>query len=322
MLLAPAAGKLWPGARRGSTTRGPAAAGALRPPTIPTASLERTPDLVTELLGRLNGTSPEVKRALWRAWYELLASRYRQPEWTFMNYGYAPLASEAVEALEERDEKDRYPLALYRHLIGEVDLQGAAVLEVGSGRGGGCSYVARYRQPTSLVGIDFSRQAVAFCHRTHRIAGLSFRQGDAEALPCGDGEFDAVLNVESSHCYRSMPAFAGQVMRVLKPGGLFLWADLGPPDWLTQARRHFREAGLVTAREARITPNVLQALDLMHDERAEMIRRLVPRPVAGPFGDFAGLRGTRVYTALRAGTVEYISCVLRKPGETGVSSPD
>ena len=28
------------------------------------------------------------KRLLWRGWYQFLAARYRDPRWTFMNYGY------------------------------------------------------------------------------------------------------------------------------------------------------------------------------------------------------------------------------------------
>ncbi|QDU31359.1 Phthiotriol/phenolphthiotriol dimycocerosates methyltransferase [Anatilimnocola aggregata] len=56
--------------------------------------------------------------------------------------------------------------------------------------------------------------------------GLSFVVGDAENLPFEDDTFDAVVNVESSHCYRSDPAFLAQVRRVLRTGGHVLFADL------------------------------------------------------------------------------------------------
>ena len=36
---------------------------------------------------------------------------------------------------------------------------------------------------------------------------------------------DVVLNVESSHCYGSMPRFLAEVRRVLEPRGYFLHAD-------------------------------------------------------------------------------------------------
>jgi SAM-dependent methyltransferase len=38
--------------------------------------------------------------------------------------------------------------------------------------------------------------------------------------------FDAVINVEASHCYPSLPRFLAEVARVLRPGGHFLYADV------------------------------------------------------------------------------------------------
>jgi len=46
-----------------------------------------------------------------------------------------------------------------------ADIHGCDVLKVGSGRGGGYSYVMWYLGPTSVVGADFSAEAVRFCHR-------------------------------------------------------------------------------------------------------------------------------------------------------------
>jgi hypothetical protein len=51
--------------------------------------------MVGEFLSRLSSRSPGLRRALWRGWYNLLAGRYRQSGWTFMNYGYAPLGAAA-----------------------------------------------------------------------------------------------------------------------------------------------------------------------------------------------------------------------------------
>ena len=130
------------------------------------------------------------------------------------------------------------------------------------GRGGGCAYLARYRQPAAVLGIDISPRAIAFCRRIHLVPGLSFRPGDAEALPCPAEAFDVVLNVESSHCYGSMPTFLNEVFRVLVPGGYFLWADLGsavPRTWmkapscLCRDRRKSR----VLASSGRSQPKVL-----------------------------------------------------------------
>jgi SAM-dependent methyltransferase len=37
---------------------------------------------------------------------------------------------------------------------------------------------------------------------------------------------DAVVNIESSHCYESMDTFLSEACRVLRPGGRFFFADL------------------------------------------------------------------------------------------------
>jgi fatty-acid O-methyltransferase len=59
-------------------------------------------------------------------------------------------------------------------------------------------------------------------------AGLDFVQGDAQNLHFPDQSFDAVINVEGSHIYPNFERFLGEVARVLRPGGHFLYADFRP----------------------------------------------------------------------------------------------
>ena len=54
------------------------------------------------LLARAVGLATRTargKRLLWRTWYQFLAARYRDPRWTFMNYGYRP--QEGEDALRQ-----------------------------------------------------------------------------------------------------------------------------------------------------------------------------------------------------------------------------
>jgi len=272
--------------------------------------------MLTRILGSAVAASPALKRILWRRWYQFLARGYQQTDWTFMNYGYADTDErEGSLILEVADEPDRYSIQLYHAVVAAVDVRDREVLEVGSGRGGGCSYVARYLQPKRILGIDYSENAVALSRKLHAAAAprLSFQQGDAEALPCEANTFDAVVNVESSHCYGSMERFLGEVSRVLRPGGYFVWADMCQPGQREATREQFRNAGLEMRQEIAITPNVLRALDAVSERKKETIRRQVPKYLLGSFQDFAGVPGTRVYEALRAGEVEYLRCVLQKP---------
>ena len=164
-----------------------------------------------------------------------------------------------------------------------------------------------------MIGVDFSEAAVAFSEKRHSLPNLSFKQGDAESLPFPDATFDAILNVESSHCYGSMEKFLSEVHRALKPGGYFLWTDMRPHAEREAVRAQFRAAGFEMRQETNITPNVVLALDQVKDRKQSTISKYVPKYLMPTFEDFAGVPGTRVYESLKRGDVEYWRCAMRKP---------
>jgi len=256
--------------------------------------------------------TPWVKRLLWRSVYDFLARRYRDQRWTFMNYGYRPPHDKASVALAPEDEPDRSCIELYGLVAGAVDLTGGELLEVGSGRGGGASFVARYLRPRRLVGIDVSHEVVALCRSRHAVPGLSFEVGDAEHLNFADASFDAVLNIESSHCYGDRDAFLAEVRRVLRPGGYFLYADFRPRAELQSWRDQLLASGLRPVIEQDITQGVVAALDADDQAKRDLIRTLVARPLLRMFSQFAALRGTFRYDQLRSGALIYRAFVLQK----------
>src|SRR4051812_6746554 len=119
--------------------------------------------MFTRLLLFLCDVSPLLRRGLWRWWYGRLARRIATGSWTFMNYGFLSSESENAKSLQlqPEDEPDRLCIQLYERITSPALLKGAQVLEVGSGRGGGASYLARYLQPAKIIGVDFSPDAVA-----------------------------------------------------------------------------------------------------------------------------------------------------------------
>ena len=228
-----------------------------------------------------------------------------------MNYGYA--SAEGLTAdLSETDELNRHWIQLYQHVAGAVDLQGLTVVEVGSGRGGGASFIKRYLKPATVIGVDLSKHAVEWCRRNHRVDGLEFRTGDAEKLPFDDASVDAVVNVESSHCYPSFDAFLSEVRRVLRPGGHFLHADFrareNVPAWLES----LKNSGLRLDRETDITLNVVTALRRDNAHKLALIDRLVPAPLRSSFLDFAAVEGTALFEGFKSGRFCYRSFVLQK----------
>jgi ubiquinone/menaquinone biosynthesis C-methylase UbiE len=129
-----------------------------------------------------------------------------------------------------RFERDGFCEQLYCYVLRQIPLPpapGARVLEVGCGPGIGLNFIARLEPEVDFTGLDLSASTVEFAQATLSRAGrLKFIEGDAENLPFGDAEFDAVINVESSHNYPDFARFLGGVERVLEPGGFLSLADM------------------------------------------------------------------------------------------------
>ena len=269
----------------------------------------------------LNRT-PSLRRALWRALFDLLAMRFRHIGWwTMMNYGYAePGQADRSFDLQSADEPERYPIALYHHVAMLAPVAGRDVLEVGSGRGGGASYIARYLKPRRMVGLDLSGKAVAFSSTRHGVANLHFQQGDAEQLPFDDESFDSVINVESSFCYPSIDRFFAEVRRVLRPGGHLHYTDLRLAHEVEAWRQAIGRSGLELIVERNITPNVVEALHRDSPRRREGARRITGRVFAGLADVFTGVDGTRIPSLLAGGEMAYYSFLLRKPPVSAVIS--
>ncbi len=268
--------------------------------------------MLIRLAMKLTEISPRFKRFLWRRWYQYLAG-YQLREWRFMNYGFSPLpGGQPPLSLQPADEPNRSSIELYHHVASAVPLDGLEVLEVGCGRGGGASYVKRYLRPRHMTGVDFSAKAIRFCQANHHVEGLSFAQGDAESLPFADASFDAVVNVESSHCYGSMPAFLRQVKRVLRPGGHFLFADLRMAKDVDQLHAHLLASGLRVLHREDITPGVLAALRGDSQRKLALIEKSVPKRLLPAFRQFAALEGSETYEAFRTGAMVYVRYVMGK----------
>ncbi|MFQ5989312.1 MAG: class I SAM-dependent methyltransferase, partial [Candidatus Methylomirabilales bacterium] len=208
-----------------------------------------------------------------------------------------------------------YCIQLYHHVANAVSLKDSKVLEVGSGRGGGSYYITRYLGPKTVVGVDFSEKAVAFCNHNYSLDGLSFVTADAELLPFEDNSFDVVVNIESSHCYGSMDAFLREVKRVLRQDGYFLYADLRGKDKVETLYKQLYRSGMTLTKATNITPNVLEALDLDNERKTAIIRQSMNKLLLNTFQEFAGVKGSAIYEGFRAGDLVYLSFVLQKREE-------
>jgi arsenite methyltransferase len=103
------------------------------------------------------------------------------------------------------------------------------VLDVASGRGVSAIHLAQ-TSGCSVIGVEYSGENVAAAREAAHAGGVehlvSFRQGDAEALPLDDGAVDAVI-CECAFCtFPDKPTAARELARVLRPGGRLGLSDL------------------------------------------------------------------------------------------------
>jgi SAM-dependent methyltransferase len=246
------------------------------------------------------------------AWYSLVTKLDKNAEETFMNYGFAELDG-AELTLAPRFEVHRCAVQLYHHVVSRATVRGKDVLEIGCGRGGGASYVAANLHPRRYVGLDINRTAIAFDRRFYREQkNLEFVAGDAHALPFAADVFDVAVNVESSHHYRDLGAFLGEVYRVLKPGATFLMACFPRKNELSLLREPLGLSRFDCVLEEDITANVLRALELDSARREEALGRLCPPPLRAFGREFAGVRGSELYESFASGKRRYLNFVLQK----------
>lgn len=228
-----------------------------------------------------------------------------------MNYGYQSLNINDKVSLKNEDEKNRYCIQLYDYVVNRIPIEGKEVLEVGSGRGGGASYITRYYKPKSYTAMDISSSVIDFCNKFHNVEGLKFITGVAEEPPFADNSFDVVVNVESARCYKSIKTFFVEVHRMLRPGGHFCFADMVKKGEHDHTRELLLSSNFEIVFEDNISPNVVKALDFDNERRESIIKNKVPKFLHKSFMQFAGTKGSERYDSFASGRMEYWCLVLR-----------
>lgn len=233
-----------------------------------------------------------------------------------MNYGFAfeDIADSLV--LDAVDHAERYNAQLYHVVAAQADLRGRDVLDVGSGRGGGASYIQRYLHPATTTGLDLAESVTAFCRRTYAgVGGLNFVSGDAMNMPFDDNSFDVVINVESAHCYDDVQRFLREAKRVLRPGGVLLCTDFTAPG--RQSVFDWRAAGFGAARQTDITAGVVRALQVDDARRKQEIIDHVPFGLRWLGNLWSGRPGSWIYDDFVTGRRRYIVLSLAPEAAAG-----
>lgn len=262
------------------------------------------------LLERLFAIGP-VRKAIWQWWYPYLTERLRGERVYFLNYAFESEPPLALP-LDVQDQPNRACIQLYHHVTSQIELKGKHVLEVSCGHGGGASWIKRFHQPALYTGLDLNASGIRFCQQEHSMQGLNFIPGDAQQLPFPDQSQDVVINVEASHCYPDFMAFLHEVARVLKPGGHFLYADFRFHERLEEWDHQRQTAPLTTVQTRDISAEVKRGMERNAARSEALIQQIMPPLLRSLGRDFAGVPGSRIYEALKAGEISYQSWCLRK----------
>lgn len=114
---------------------------------------------------------------------------------------------------------------------------GDRVLDIGCGNGQLAITLARQAPGRVVVGLDYWGSTWEYsqqvCERNARLEGVAgrvtFVQGSAAALPYADAEFDCVVSCLTFHEVRDLrdkTESLTEALRVLRPGGSFVFMDL------------------------------------------------------------------------------------------------
>lgn len=114
-------------------------------------------------------------------------------------------------------------------MLGEVQVGGKKVLDVGCGLGAIDVLLSQSYGATSVVGIDIEQPLVDHARCRIENAGLagsiSIEHVKPGPLPFGNESFDMVFSKDSIIHIPDKKAFYAEVLRVLTPGGVFVGSD-------------------------------------------------------------------------------------------------
>jgi SAM-dependent methyltransferase len=257
---------------------------------------------------------PDSSKAAYKRFYDGVTTQLNSNVFGqysyFLNYGYKSNAQPELASIELPAQYiNRNSVKLVLEVIGDCDVAGRRVLDVGCGRGGTVHVFQTFFQPASIRGIDLSSAAIEFDRKAHKRADTAFFEGDAETLPFPDASFDIVTNVESSHSYPNINRFYSEVHRVLAPGGHFLYTDALGGAHLTTSIGYLQHIGFDVERQRDITANVLLSCDEIATTR---VQAFDGRNDAGLMENFLATPGSQVYREMQSGNWTYFILKLRK----------
>lgn len=155
--------------------------------------------------------------------YDLLSTHAATTRGLYLNLGYWAGGGDLDDASE----------ALARLVADSARLgPNDRVLDVGFGFADQDILWTRTHAPAHITGLNITASQVAVARRRVADLGLDgridLREGSATAMPLADESVDKVLALECAFHFRSRADFFHEALRVLRPGGRLVTADIIP----------------------------------------------------------------------------------------------
>ena len=116
----------------------------------------------------------------------------------------------------------------YFHLLG--DMEGARVLDLGSGSGMDTFIASRTAGPTgTVIGLDMTdsqRAKAEFLRQRDGFRNVTYVEGYIDSAPFEDGSFDVIISNGVINLAVDKPQVFREVARLLRPGGTMAIADI------------------------------------------------------------------------------------------------
>jgi SAM-dependent methyltransferase len=144
-------------------------------------------------------------------------------------------AADAKEVWDSGQAYERY-VGRWSRRVAEVFLEwlevpaGQTWLDVGCGTGALSATILQRTQPARVVGLDSSDGFLAHARRQVDAPCAVFQSGNAQALPFGDGDFDAAVSGLVLNFVPDPDRIVAEMRRVVRRGGtvaLYVWDYAG-----------------------------------------------------------------------------------------------
>jgi O-antigen biosynthesis protein len=126
----------------------------------------------------------------------------------------------------------------HRYLFALRYCTGKDVLDIASGEGYGSFLLSQTAR--TVIGVDIHRPAVDYANRTYLSDRVSYKHGDATAMPIADASIDVIVSFETLEHFLDHTKFCDEVKRVLRPGGLLIISSPNRTIY-TEAANHHNE---------------------------------------------------------------------------------